>query len=126
MRYSVQYIIDIPYALFRRRTIRVQAEDLDSLIREAIPRRACRELEVIKETIWKKIGWKHVNMKFCFHNIQIEFVFDQEKKDVAAVYFSNNRTGELLSYSDPPLKYKDINDESRLAEEVAIRADEAL
>lgn len=122
MRFSVTLILDIPYACFSRKMIRITADDLDSLITKAIPRRACREVEILKETVWKRIGWKHVNMKFCFHGIQIEFVFDQEKRSAAAVYISSVTTGKMLSHSEEKLLFQD---EKGLAEEVAKRAAEA-
>ncbi|MDO5132833.1 MAG: hypothetical protein Q4D81_07610 [Eubacteriales bacterium] len=125
MRFSVKMILDIPYSSFTRKTIRITAEDLDSLITEAIPERASREVERLKETVWKEIGWKHVNMKFAFHDIQIEFVFDQEKRDLATVYFSRESTGELLSYSSESIIYRGTDSLGLLEEEVAKRASEA-
>ena len=118
MRYSVRMILDIPYATFTQKTVRITAESLEDLFAEAIPRRACREVEVLRETEWKRLGRKHINMKFCCHGIQIEFVFDQEKKNAAAVYILDDRTGEVLSRSDPPIEYSDRRDEERLAAEV--------
>lgn len=122
MRFSVKMIIDIPYSSFSEKTIRITADDLDSLITKAIPQRAFREIEILKETEWKRIGWKHVNLKFSFHGIQIEFVVDQEKRSVAAVYFSDLATGEVLSQSSPSIIFID---EKSLAEEVVKRAEEA-
>ena len=118
MRYSVRMILDIPYASFTQKTVRITAESLEDLFAEAIPQRACREVEVLRGTEWKRLGWKHVNMKFCCHGIQIEFVFDQEKKNAAAVYILDDRTGEVLSRSDPPVEYYDRQDEGRLVAEV--------
>ena len=122
MRFSVKLILDIPYSKFFVKTIRITADDMESLITKAIPKRACRELEILKKTVWEEIGWKHVNMKFCFHDIQIETVFDQEKKNVAAVYISRITTGKVLSYSSPALLSPD---ESALAREITKRAAEA-
>ena len=125
MRYLVKLILDIPYSSFRQGTVRIEADDIDSLITEAIPRRACKELAVLQDTVWKEIGWKHVNMKFSFHGIDLEIVFDQEKRNLATVYFCSGATGEVLSHSSSPLTFTGETDEESLAEEIAKRAAEA-
>lgn len=122
MRYSVKLIEDIPYAKFSQKTIRLTADDLDSLITEVIPKRTYKEVVRLQETVWKKIGWKHVNLKYQYRGKQIEFVIDQEKKSVAAVYISVLGTHEELSRSNPAIEF---TGEKSLADEVAKRAKEA-
>lgn len=122
MRYSVKMIIDIPYSSYIQKTIRLIADDPEGLITEVIPKRACRELDILKETVWKKTGWKHAGIKFCFHGLKIDFISDQVKTSVAAVYISRLSTGEILSASKPSFLFEG---ESSLAEEVAKRAVEA-
>ena len=122
MRCSVKLVEDIPYAKFSQKTIRLTADDRDSLITEAIPRRTYKEVIRLQETVWKKIGWKHVNLKYQYHGKQIEFVIDQEKKSVAAVYISVLGTHEELSCSNPAIEF---TGEKSLADEVTKRAKEA-
>ena len=64
MRYSVKMIIDIPYSSYIQKTIRLIADDPEGLITEVIPKRACRELDILKETVWKKTGWKGLQRSF--------------------------------------------------------------
>ena len=49
MRYSVKMIIDIPYSSYIQKTIRLIADDPEGLITEVIPKRACRELDILKK-----------------------------------------------------------------------------
>ena len=54
MRFSVKLVEDIPYAKFSQKTIRLTADDRDSLITEAIPRRTYKEVIRRQATVWKK------------------------------------------------------------------------
>ena len=119
MLFSVELVIDIPYSSFSRNIIELEADGPEDLVLEAIPKRACAEFAVLRETVWKIIGWKHVNMKFGFDGTQIEIVIDQEKKSVAAVYVSNWTTGALLSQSESGVPFTDDAD---IAGEVARQA----
>ena len=98
MRYSVKMIIDIPYSSYIQKTIRLIADDPEGLITEVIPKRACRELDILKETVWKKTGWKHAGIKFCFHGLKIDFVSESGKPLLSILIF-NCSFNSILSFS---------------------------
>lgn len=125
MEYAVTAVIDIPYAVYRKKNVTLCAESPERLITEEIPDLAAGMLEEIRETEWKRTGWKHVNMKFRLLGLEMEFVFDQGRKPVAAVYFSDPASAEVISCSEAGLTYRDKNDLPSLKAEVARRAAEA-
>ena len=106
MRFSVKLILDVPYGSYSQRDIRIAADDLHSLVTEAVPKRAYRELEDFRKTS----EWSHINMKFRFHDVEIEFVFDMSKRDVAAVYFCDAKTGRPFCCSSTPVLFKGEED----------------
>ena len=125
MEYAVTAVIDIPYAVYRKKDVTLCAESPERLITEEIPALAGRMLEEVRETEWKRTGWKHVNMKFRLPGMEIEFVFDQGKKPVAALYFSDLRSTEVISCSEAGLTYRDKSDLPALRAEAAKKAAEA-
>ena len=44
-------------------------------------------------------------MTFCFQDLEIEYVFDMEKRVIATIYFSRRSTGEILSRSRTPVEF---------------------
>ena len=125
MEFTVTTVIDMPYAVYRKQDVRLTAESPESLITEVIPELAAGMLEEVRENEWKRTGWKHVNMKFRLLGLEMEFVFDQGRKPVAAVYFSDPASAEVISCSEAGLTYRDKNDLPALKAEVARRAAEA-
>ena len=63
-----------------------------------------------------------MNIKFCFQDLELEYVIDLEKKVIATVYFSRRSTGEILSFSRIPVGFSGEED---LKTETSVRAAEA-
>ena len=110
-------IVNVPYGPYTRSSAVISAENFESLLTEAVPEKAFKEFEEIRKT-----KWKHVNIKFCFQDLEIEYVIDLEKKVIATVYFSRRSTGEILSCSKVPAEFSDEED---LKTETSVRAAEA-
>ena len=117
MMFSADLILDVPYGSYRKESIQITTNDRNSLITEAIPDRAFKEFERFGEG-----EWTHVNVKFRFDDLEIEYVFDLEKKVIATVYFSKRSTGEILSRSRTPVEFTAEED---LKAETSERAAEA-
>ena len=117
MEYPMDLIINVPYGPYTRRSAVITAESFKSLLTEAVPEKAFKEFEDIRKT-----KWKHVNIKFCFQDLEIEYALDLEKKIIATVYFSRRSTGEILSRSRTPVEFSVEED---LKAETSERAAEA-
>ena len=87
------------------------------ILAEAIPEKAFREFDA-----FRKAGWEHVNVTFCFRDLEIEYVFDMEKRVIATIYFSRRSTSEILSRSRTPVEF---SGEEELKAETSVRAAEA-
>lgn len=114
---AADLILDVPYGSYRKENIQITADDTDRLLTEAIPGRAFHEFERARTG-----EWTHVNVKFRFDDLEIEYVFDWEKTPVATVYISRVNTWEILSCSKEPIRFSDVAD---LAAETEIREEEA-
>ena len=78
---------------------------------------------IIKEFERSREGeWTHVNVKFRFEGLEIEYVFDWEKRTIVTVYISKAGTWEILSAGKDPVPFSGV---SELAAETAVRAEEA-
>ena len=117
MIFSADLILDVPYGSYRKESIRITADDMKCFITEAIPERAFQEFERARTG-----EWTHVNVKFRFDGLEIEYVFDWEKRPIATVYISKVSTWEILSCSKDPIPVSGV---SELAAETAVRAEEA-
>ena len=117
MEYPIDLIVNVPYGPYTRRSAVITAESFKSLLTEAVPEKAFKEFEEIRKT-----KWKHVNIKFCFQDLEIEYALDLEKKVIATVYFSRRSTGEILSRSRTPVEFSVEED---LKAETSERAAEA-
>ena len=117
MEYSIDLIVNVPYGPYTKDSAVLTADSLQSLLTEAIPEKAFKEFEEFRQT-----KWKHVNITFCFQDLEIEYVIDLEKKVIATVYFSRRSTGEILSCSKVPAEFSDEED---LKTETSVRAAEA-
>ena len=100
MEYPIDLIVNVPYGPYTRRSAVITAESFESLLTEAVPEKAFKEFEEIRKT-----KWKHVNIKFCFQDLEIEYAIDLEKKIIATVYFSRRSTGDILSCSRTPVEF---------------------
>ena len=100
MEYSFDLIVNVPYGPYTQRSAVITADNFKSLLTEAVPEKAFKEFEEIRKT-----EWQHVNITFCCQDLEIEYVFDLEKKVIATVYFSRRSTGEILSRSRTPLEF---------------------
>ena len=125
MEYTVTTVVDMPYAVYKKKDVMLTADSPGELITEKIPALAGRMLEEVRESEWKRTGWKHVNMKFRLLGLEMEFVFDQGREPVAAVYLSDPASAEVISCSEEGLTYRDENDLPALKAETAKRAAEA-
>ena len=117
MIFSADLILDVPYGSYRKESIQITANDRNSFLTEAIPDRALRKFERSREG-----EWTHVNVKFRFEDLEIEYVFDWEKRPIVTVYISKADTWEILSCSKDPIPLSGV---SELAAETAVRAEEA-
>ena len=117
MEYPMDLIVNVPYGPYTRSSAVITAESFESLLTEAVPEKAFKEFEKIRKT-----KWKHVNITFCCQDLEIEYVFDLEKKVIATVYFSRRSTGEILSRSRTPVEF---SGEEELKAETSVRAAEA-
>lgn len=117
MEYPMDLIVNVPYGPYTRSSAVITAENFESLLTEAVPEKAFKEFEEIRKT-----KWKHVNIKFCFQDLEIEYALDLEKKIIATVYFSRRSTGEILSCSRTPVEFSGGDD---LKTETSVRAAEA-
>ena len=117
MEYSIDLIVNVPYGPYTKDSAVLTADSLQRLLTEAVPEKAFKEFEEIRKT-----KWQHVNIKFCFQDLEIEYVIDLEKKVIATVYFSRRSTGEILSCSKVPAEFSDEED---LKTETSVRAAEA-
>ena len=117
MEYPMDLIINVPYGPYTRSSAVITAENFESLLTEAVPEKAFKEFEEIRKT-----KWQHVNIKFCFQDLEIEYVFDMEKRVIATIYFSRRSTSEILSRSRTPVEFSVEKD---LKAETSERAAEA-
>ena len=117
MEYSIDLIVNVPYGPYTKDSAVLTADSLQSLLTEAVPEKAFKEFEEIRKT-----KWQHVNIKFCFQDLEIEYVIDLEKKVIATVYFSRRSTGEILSRSRTTVEFSVEED---LKAETSERAAEA-
>ena len=117
MVFSADLILDVPYGSYRKESIQITTNDRNSLITEAIPDRAFKEFERFGEG-----EWTHVNVKFRFDDLEIEYVFDWEKRPIVTVYISKVSTWEILSTSKDPVPLSGVGN---LAAATAMRAEEA-
>ena len=117
MSISTDLILDVPYGSYRKESIRITADDMKCFITEAIPERAFQEFQRARAG-----EWTHVNVKFRFDGLEIEYVFDWEKKPIATVYIRKVITWEILCCSKDPMPGSGV---SELAAETAVRAEEA-
>ena len=117
MIFSADLILDVPYGSYRKESIQITTNDRNSLITEAIPDRAFKEFERSREG-----EWTHVNVKFRFDDLEIEYVFDWEKRPIVTVYISKVGTWEILSSGKDPVPLSGVGN---LASETAMRAEEA-
>ena len=101
MQLSAELIKDVPYGLYTQEDISLSADDLHGLITEAVPKRAYKEFEDFRKTF----EWTHINMKFRLQSLEIEFVFDVSKRDIATVYFSDAKTGRPFRCSSSPVLF---------------------
>ena len=116
MIFSADLILDVPYGSYRKESIQITTNDRNSLITEAIPDRAFKEFERFGEG-----EWTHVNVKFRFDDLEIEYVFDWEKTPVTTVYISRVSTWEILARSKEPIRFSGVAD---LAAETVVREKE--
>ena len=100
MEYSMDLIVNVPYGSYTEKTAVLTAESFKSLLTEAVPEKAFKEFDE-----FRKAGWEHVNVTFCFQDLEIEYVFDMEKRVIATIYFSRRSTGEILSRSRTPVEF---------------------
>ena len=117
MEYAIDLIVNVPYGPYTQRSAVITADNFKSLLTEAVPEKAFKEFEEIRKT-----KWQHVNIKFCFQDLELEYVIDLEKKVIATVYFSRRSTGEILSCSRTPVEF---SGEEELKAETSVRAAEA-
>ena len=117
MEYAIDLIVNVPYGPYTQRSAVITADNFKSLLTEAVPEKAFREFEEMRKT-----KWQHVNIKFCFQDLELEYVIDLEKKVIATVYFSRRSTGEILSRSRTPVEFSVEED---LKAETSERAAEA-
>ena len=116
MDYPIALIVNVPYGPYAKESAVITAESFESLLSEAVPEKAFKEFEKIRKT-----KWLHVNIKFCFQDLEIEYAIDLEKKVIATVYFSRKSTGEILSCSKVPVGFSSVED---FKAETAVRAAE--
>jgi hypothetical protein len=110
MECPMDLIVNVPYGPYTKESTVITAENFESLLTEAVPEKAFKEFEEIRKT-----KWKHVNIKFCFQDLEIEYAVDLEKKIIVTVYFSRKSTGEILSCSRTPVEFsleKDLKAET--------------
>ena len=117
MEYSMDLITNVPYGPYSQSSAVITAESFESLLAEAIPEKAFIEFDK-----FRKAGWEHVNVTFCFQDLELEYVFDMEKRVIATIYFSRRSTGEILSCSKVPAEF---SGEEALKAETSVRAAEA-
>ena len=117
MEYSIDLIVNVPYGPYTKKTAVLTAGSFQSLLTEAIPEKAFKEFDE-----FRKAGWEHVNVTFCFQDLEIEYVFDMEKRVIATIYFSRRSTSEILSRSRTPVEFSVEKD---LKAETSERAAEA-
>ena len=118
MEYSIDLIVNVPYGPYTKKSAVLTAGSFQSLLTEAIPEKAFKEFEEFRQT-----KWKHMNITFCFQDLEIEYVIDLEKKVIATVYFSRRSTGEILSRSRTPVEFSVEEDLKAETSERAAEAD---
>ena len=77
MEYPMDLIVNVPYGPYTRSSAVITAENFESLLTEAVPEKAFKEFEEIRKT-----KWKHVNIKFCFQDLEIEYAVDLVKRSL--------------------------------------------